>query len=46
MSTLLTAHSLRIDSPFGPVLNALSFTLKKATALALSVITAAAKARF
>ncbi|WP_105623985.1 ABC-F family ATP-binding cassette domain-containing protein [Cronobacter malonaticus] len=29
MSTLLTAHSLRIDSPFGPVLNALSFTLKK-----------------
>ncbi|EOT1170543.1 ABC-F family ATP-binding cassette domain-containing protein [Cronobacter dublinensis] len=29
MSTLLTAQSLRIDSPFGPVLDTLSFTLKK-----------------
>ncbi|NCH99985.1 ABC transporter ATP-binding protein [Cronobacter malonaticus] len=35
MSTLLTAHSLRIDSPFGPVLNALSFTLKKGDRIGL-----------
>ncbi|EKK4016518.1 ABC-F family ATP-binding cassette domain-containing protein [Cronobacter sakazakii] len=35
MSTLLTAHSLRIDSPFGPVLNTLSFTLKKGDRIGL-----------
>ncbi|EOI5792520.1 ABC-F family ATP-binding cassette domain-containing protein [Cronobacter malonaticus] len=35
MSTLLTAHSLRIDSPFGPVLNALFFTLKKGDRIGL-----------
>ncbi len=45
MSTLLTAQSLRIDSPFGPVLDTLSFTLKKAIASGLSAITAAEKAR-
>ncbi|CCJ75985.1 ABC-F family ATP-binding cassette domain-containing protein [Cronobacter muytjensii] len=35
MSTLLTAQSLRIDSPFGPVLNSVSFTLKKGDRIGL-----------
>jgi hypothetical protein len=45
MSTLLTAQSLRVDTAFGTLFDALSFTLKKATALVCWVITAAVKVR-
>ncbi|WP_284602134.1 ABC-F family ATP-binding cassette domain-containing protein [Dickeya dadantii] len=35
MSTLLTVHSLSVDTPFGPLLNDVSFTLNKGDRLGL-----------
>lgn len=35
MSTLLTAQSLHVDTPFGPLFSDISFTLKKGDRLGL-----------